>query len=101
MSTLIKQGVFGSLNREIANAKRKMEKLFDSKKEDLVITSIQEGTHAPGSLHPQGDAFDFRRPVKVTLNEIIIAVGHDFDVVEEQTHNHIEYDPMSGFGAHG
>lgn len=101
MSTLIKQGVFGTLNREISNAKRKMEKLFDSKGEDLVITSICEGTHSPGSLHPQGDAFDFRRPVKVSRTEIIIAVGHDFDVVEEQTHNHIEYDPISGFGTNG
>jgi len=94
MSTLIKQGVFGDLNREIANAKRKMEKFFDTKGEDLIITSIREGTHTPGSMHPQGDAFDFRTPTKVTFSEIRITVGNDFDVCQEADHGHIEFDPV-------
>lgn len=93
MSTLIKLGVYGELNREIANARRKLERLFASRGHDLVITSIREGTHTAGSLHPQGDAFDFRGVVSVPVNEIRVLVGTDYDLVEEGDHLHLEWDP--------
>jgi len=95
MNVLIKQGVYGDLTTETAEGKRQLEKLFDEHKEDLIITSIREGTHSPGSFHPSGRAFDIRTP-KVSINEIRsrLNVGsHKFDVVEHPTHIHIEYDP--------
>lgn len=98
MDVLIKQGVYGELVPEAAEGKRQIEKLFNQHNEDLIITSIREGTHSPGSFHPNGRAFDIRTPKEVSINEIrnrLNVNGHKFDVVEHSTHIHIEYDPKS------
>lgn len=65
---------------------------------DTVITSVKDGNHMPGSLHPSGRACDFRTrhipPGK--LDEIIdtvnSALSSEFDVVKESNHLHVEYD---------
>ena len=96
MSTYIKQGVYGELVPEAAEGKRQLEKLFASENEDLIITSIREGTHSPGSFHPNGRAFDIRTPKSITwiqIRDFLNQGGHKFDVVEHSTHIHIEYDP--------
>ncbi|MBW2648954.1 MAG: hypothetical protein JRC53_03920 [Deltaproteobacteria bacterium] len=64
--------------------------------ETLVITSTYEGNHSPHSLHYANQAYDIRKPSKnqkEILDEIIRDLGHDFDVVKERDHWHIEYDP--------
>ncbi len=64
-----------------------------------VITSIEDGTHMPGSLHYKKRAFDWRtyqvpaaeRPaLRVVVQR---ALGPDWDVVLEKDHLHTEYDP--------
>lgn len=68
-------------------------------KMDAVITSIFDGSHMLGSNHYEGNAFDMRKTNfseserKKFFRELTIELGKDFDVVEEATHFHIEYDP--------
>ena len=92
MSTWYKQGVYGTLTIEAAEALRQLEKLFAST-EDIFITSIREGTHMPGSFHPSGRALDIRKPKAISIHEIRNRLGTNFDVIEEHDHIHIEYDP--------
>jgi hypothetical protein len=87
---------------------------------DLIITSMTDGEHNPGSLHPKGLAADFRVKHVTTkngrLDEPVVAQifheirtllqPHGFDVVWEGgvgatpmttgAHIHIEYDPHPG-----
>lgn len=98
MATWYKQGVYGELTREAHNARRKIERLYASKGEDLFITSICEGTHSAGTLHHQGDAFDSRypkfAPKHVLKSELKAILGPDYDVYTgHRTHLHVEYDP--------
>ena len=62
---------------------------------ELVITSTYEGNHSPGSLHYANAAFDIRSTHinDAILNQIRIELGIDYDVVDENDHIHIEYDP--------
>ena len=58
-----------------------------------MITSMEEGTHGFGSLHPDGKAVDFRKKI-FSKSEILKVVGdEEFDVVEHPSHFHVEYDP--------
>lgn len=69
----------------------------------LVITSGKDGQHAPGSLHPEGRALDFRTHDK-TDDEMIVflailtyaAPAHSLRVFDERVgpggeHIHVEY----------
>jgi len=94
MAMWIKQGVFGALEPEAAEGQRQMRKLFASKREDLYITSIREGTHSDGSFHYDGRAWDQRMNKNVTIDEMRAALGgNNFDIVLECDHVHVEYDP--------
>jgi hypothetical protein len=64
-----------------------------------VITSGSDGKHGPNSLHYSGKALDLRtnslrpeqvHPVYVSLKT---ALGTQFDVVLEDDHIHVEFDP--------
>ena len=54
MSVWYKQGVYGELQPAASEGRRKVEKLFAAKGEDLYITSIREATHGVGTLHTDG-----------------------------------------------
>lgn len=95
MATLYKEGVCGDLTREAYNAKRVIERMAGSHGEDLIITSKRDGAHSDGSLHPQGDAFDFRPLKTVTIADIHKALGLDYDIINESNHWHAEYDPKA------
>ena len=65
---------------------------------EAIVTSTYEGTHSSGSLHYQHKAVDFRRSSsdaisQVAVNMLKTALGTDYDVVLEDTHIHVEYDP--------
>ena len=67
---------------------------------DTIITSGREGRHGAHSHHYRGRALDFRTfhiPLESTklklTSEVQAALGDDFDVVLEETHLHVEYDP--------
>lgn len=71
---------------------------------ECVITSATEGSHSIGSLHYSGEALDFRTnhiPLKVVLDQMVtdikLALGGDFDVVLEQDHLHVEFQPKVSY----
>jgi hypothetical protein len=63
------------------------------------ITSARDSVHGKGSLHPKGLAIDLRtRDLEMSriielASEIKATLGKNFDVVIEQDHLHVEYDP--------
>ena len=78
---------------------------FISRGANCVITSGIEGRHGRGSLHLVGAALDFRtgsmsrEQVSEIATEIREGLGLDFDVVVEDTHLHVEWQPKQGYGA--
>lgn len=92
MATWYKQGVFGRLQPEASEGLRITEKVYASCREELYITSLQEGTHSVGTLHTDGRAWDMRKG-NVKKEVLQKALGDDFDVVDESNHRHVEYDP--------
>lgn len=94
---LIKAGVdISRLERRTRNGLKITATVLKEFEKDLVVTSTYEGNHGPGSLHYANQAFDIRRPGKDTISfslELMDALGSDFDVVVEDDHIHIEYDP--------
>ena len=71
--------------------------------DELVLTSVTEGRHSSGSAHYTGMAFDARiRDVgesraKQIARSIGKHLGGDYDVVLEETHLHVEFDPKSPY----
>jgi hypothetical protein len=66
---------------------------------EILITALFDGTHKKGSKHYEGNAFDIRKwhynndqlhSLLINLKENL---GPDYDIIEEKTHIHIEYDP--------
>lgn len=94
---LIKAGVdISRLRPEIRKKLTAIERIVDAiGQEELVITSTYEGNHSAGSLHYADLAVDVRRTNRpdVVCQEIRRELGQDYDVVLENNHIHIEYDP--------
>lgn len=73
-----------------------VEKVYRSINEELVITSTFEGVHSASSLHYANLAYDCRLPLSnapVIARLLQRSLGNDYDVVIEDDHYHIEYDP--------
>lgn len=74
------------------------DQCFDGK---LVVTSVNDSQHMPGSKHFIGNAFDCRTTsagidqtaAKLIADKIRDRLGSEFDVVLEKDHIHVEYDP--------
>jgi len=70
---------------------------------EMVITSVTEGSHVRGSEHYTGNAFDCRiRDMSETrareiAERIGVDLGNDFDVILETDHLHIEFDPKTPY----
>jgi len=96
MGVLYKQGVMGRLSRTCRKCLGRIhDQCFAPLDLDMVITSVQEGTHGAGSLHHMdpGEAFDFRR-LNIALKKIKAAAGPGFDVVKSHAGAcHVEHDP--------
>jgi len=66
---------------------------------EYTVTSICDGTHSAHSLHYVGLAADIRSrhipadKIQAIAGELRVALGKGYDVVVENTHLHIEYDP--------
>lgn len=71
--------------------------VYDMYEESFVVTSVVDGKHMRASLHYVGAAFDIRLPESRTSDFIrqalAGALGHAFDVVLEETHIHVEWQP--------
>lgn len=66
--------------------------------DDIHITSLTEGVHKVNSKHYSGNAMDIVPPLhepQRKLTKLITMLGKNYDVVNEQNHWHIEYDPKS------
>ena len=73
-------------------------------KQDMLITSGNDGTHMPGSLHYKDRALDFRTKhlgiadKKALVTAVKRRLGKDYDVILENAgganeHLHVEHDP--------
>ena len=71
--------------------------IFKRHKTALVITSALDGEHSHGSLHYVGLAIDIRKRdldfATDVFYEILKALPDGYDVVNESTHFHIEWQP--------
>ena len=95
MPVWIKQGVMGDLCPELQKELGKVIDLYEKcGLGSFYITSKREGNHQGNSFHYIGHAVDFGKAlVHVPREEIKKVIGKDFDLVEERTHFHLEYDP--------
>jgi hypothetical protein len=81
VALLVVEGVFGHFGYE------------------AIITSGRDGKHRAGSLHYLGRALDFRTRHVIShhktqiVDSLAARLGPDYDVVLEETHLHVEYDP--------
>lgn len=73
--------------------------VYASLGQELVITSLLDGTHSNTSLHYTGCAVDFRtryfKPgeAEKARNDISGRLTSDYDVILEKNHLHVEYQP--------
>ena len=75
--------------------------VFTSLLSPLVITAVKNGKHKKGSLHYVGQAFDARLPSRYVIGNVDrnvvealkAALGVQYDVVLEEDHIHVEFDP--------
>ena len=71
--------------------------------DELVITSVTDGSHMRGSEHYTGMAFDARTRhitearAKEIAHSIGAALGADYDVILEIDHLHVEFDPKTPY----
>ena len=85
----------------------KAAQIWARHREDLVLTSVNDGDHPGGarpSFHPRGLAFDARthnlEAPMIAIEELRAALGPDFDVLFENQgtgneHVHCQYDVSS------
>ena len=101
----LKSGVriFG-VRPEIVFAMNVANEVYSRHKLELVITSIMDSKHSVGSLHYVGCAFDCRtrsldvQTIEQIRTAIRTAIGDDYDVVVENNHVHIEFQPKQSYG---
>lgn len=95
--------IFG-IRPELILAMLVAEQAYEKYEYDFVVTSITDGEHRKDSLHYVGAAFDCRTKhmealdvFKVT-NEIKSKLPADtFDIIPEDDHIHIEFQPKRYF----
>ena len=99
----LKAGVtVGGLSPEILLAIMVAHAVYQEFGQGLTVTSVRDGVHKTGSKHYQGDGADLRTRVfdseatKRAVRDVLASrLGHDYDVVLEPTHIHVEYDPKT------
>jgi hypothetical protein len=104
MAFRIKEGVYGELKDVMIPALEAVQRVWSAYGYTPTITSIEDGTHRPGSLHYAGLAFDIRlNDIPNAMHEKLTAavasvIGSAYDVVHENhgtpnDHLHVEFDP--------
>ena len=62
----------------------------------MTITSAKDGKHSVNSLHYEGKAIDIRSRDMHNSSRVCyflrMSLGKDYDIINEKTHIHIEYD---------
>ena len=99
MSMLIKAGVdISRLKPPIRKKLSKVHTVYRLIGEHMIVTSTYEGNHSSGSLHYAHLAIDLSYPLNMSeefKDDLKIVFGPDYDIVFEESHIHIEYDPKS------
>lgn len=97
---VFKDGVrYEDMHPEVVARKGDIISVFNNRGYLCVVTSARDGEHMEDSLHYEGRALDLRHrqmpEERKTLicDELRDTLGNDWDVVCEDTHIHIEYDP--------
>lgn len=73
-------------------------------KKEIVITSVLDGVHSEKSLHYKGLAFDMRTfiyksdEIEKLMAMVKYMLGPNYDVVLEDDHIHVEFDPKTNVG---
>lgn len=89
----------GGISPEMSLAFSVVASVFQSYGLSCIVTSGLDGKHSTNSLHYSGRALDFRtRHVSPgvlfqLVHNVKEALGPEFDVVNESTHLHVEFDP--------
>jgi len=91
MTIWYKQGVEGDLSNQCQKC---LGRIHTQGGRDILVTAKRDGNHMAGSLHYNGNAFDFR-PLGFVKEWYQEVAGGGFDIVVHQDHIHIEYDPKS------
>ena len=96
----LKSGVtLAGLNIKMQPALIAAEAIWKEFGYELVVTSALNGTHSAGSLHYYGYAVDLRTrnftpAVAIdAANALRKKLGDKYDVINEGSHIHVEYDP--------
>ena len=94
---LIKAGVdISRLERNTRRSLPVVEKVLETDGEELIVTETYGGVHGAGSLHYANQAYDIRLPQHDPIGrraDMKKSLGSAFDVIGEDDHIHIEYDP--------
>jgi hypothetical protein len=94
-----KPGAILSAEPEIQYARGIIAGIWKRHGYTLTVTSGYDGSHSAQSLHYVGLAEDYRtNDVKASdlaamITEVRAALGSFYDVVNEATHLHVEFDP--------
>ena len=97
----LKPGVkIGGISPELVLAIVVVSEIFrQNNASPFMVTSVTDGKHSEKSLHYRGLAIDVRTrhltdwKQREIVSMVKIALGLDFDVVLEDDHLHIEFDP--------
>lgn len=99
---MIKNGVdLSGLKPEMAVADNRIIQIYHKHGSVARITSGLEGKHSYKSLHYVGYALDYgirglaETSVKTIYKEIANALGDQYDVILEDDHIHVEFQPKS------
>ena len=92
----------GGIAPELLVAIMVMRDAYRGWAQELNIYHVTDGNHMVGSLHYIGHALDATLPgvnASLKLRGLRKALGPDFDVVDEKTHLHVEYQPKTAINA--
>lgn len=74
------------------------DQVYSEYGKELVVTSVTDGEHKKGSLHPLGLACDLRTryftddELAHIERDLRLRLTHEYDIVVESDHIHIEFD---------
>jgi len=89
----------GCVRPEIWHAIEVANQILSEENANCVVTSLCDGKHSKNSKHYEGNAVDFRTRHLIDSDKSYFAaamqqrLGGDYDVVLEDTHLHVEFDP--------
>ena len=97
---ILKKGVkVKDISTELLLALMICDLVYSKYGEELVVTSLNDGTHMEGSKHYVGDGADLRtryftkQEQNAIMKALRLRLSSDYDIVLEKDHIHLEYDP--------